>query len=435
LSHLIIETASALAPLLQPARYKGAHGGRGSGKSHFFGELAVEDALRFPGEFGEGLRLVGIREVQRTLKESAKHLIETKMQKFGLGEAQGFKVFKDVIETPGDGLMIFQGMKDHTAESIKSLEGFHRALCEEAQALSAKSIEMLRPTIRTPGSEMWFPWNPRSAKDPVDKMLRGPLKPKDAIVVQCNWSDNPWFPKELEQERQHSLKTDPDRYGHIWEGEYARVYEGAYYASHLEAAERDGRIGNTAIDPLLSKFAYWDIGGTSNKSDATTIWVCQFVGAELRVIDYYEAIGQEFSEHVGWLRRNGHGEAICKLPHDGKKHDTVHKVTPQSYLREAGFQVQVMPNLGAGAAIQRVEATRRVFPSIRFDRDKTQGGREALAWYHERRDAERNIGLGPEHDWASHGADAFGGMCIDFLNRVDESSWGKPIRRNLKGYA
>ena len=435
MSALIIETPSALAPLLEPSRYKGAHGGRGSGKSHFFGEMGAEDALRYPGDFGEGMRMACIREVQKSLKESAKHLIESKLRKFGLGEAQGFKVFKDVIETPGDGIIIFQGMKDHTAESIKSLEGFHRAWVEEAQALSAKSLELLRPTIRTPGSELWFSWNPRNPKDPVDKMLRGPQVPTDARVVQCNWRDNPWFPVELEQERQDALKNDPDRYGHIWEGEYARVYEGAYYASHLEAAEREGRIGNVAPDPLLSKRAYWDIGGTSNKSDATAIWICQFVGSELRVTDYYEAIGQEFSEHVGWLRRNGHADAICKLPHDGKKHDTVHKVTPQSYLREAGFNVEVMPNLGAGAAIQRIEAARRVFPSIRFNRDTTEGGREALAWYHERRDEDRRIGLGPEHDWSSHGADAFGGMCVDFLDRPAEGAWGKPLRRNFKGIA
>jgi len=375
-----------------------------------------------------------IREVQKSLKDSAKHLIETKLKKFGLGEAQGFKVFKDVIETPGDGLIIFQGMRDHTADSIKSLEGFHRAWVEEAQTLSGKSLELLRPTIRTAGSELWFSWNPRNPRDPVDKMLRGSHMPTDAIVVQCNWRDNPWFPNELEQERQDCQSTDPDRYGHIWEGEYARVYEGAYFASHLEAAERENRVGNQAPDPLISKRAYWDIGGTSRKSDATAIWVCQFIGNELRVLDYYEAVGQEFSEHVGWLRRNNHGDALCKLPHDGTKHDMVHKVTPQSYLRDAGFTVQVMPNVGSGAAIKRVETARRVFPSIRFDRDKTQGGRDALAWYHERRDDERGIGLGPEHDWSSHGADAFGGMCIDFLRRADDLKSSKPIRRNLKGY-
>src|ERR1700674_2580195 len=100
---LQIATAPVFKPLLQPARYKGAHGGRGSGKSHFFGELAVEDAMRFPGDTGEGLRMVCIREVQKDLSQSSKLLIEDKLVKFKLGEADGFKVFRDVIQTPKDG--------------------------------------------------------------------------------------------------------------------------------------------------------------------------------------------------------------------------------------------------------------------------------------------------------------------------------------------
>lgn len=433
MSKLIIETASVFAPLLEPARYKGAHGGRGSGKSHFFGELGVEDAMRYPGDFGEGLRMVCIREVQKSLKESAKRLIEDKLQKFGLGESQGFRVFKDVIETPKDGLIIFQGMKDHTADSIKSLEGFHRAWVEESQSLTQRSNDLLRPTIRAANSEIWYSWNPNRPTDPVDQMLRGPKQPTGAVVVKANWSDNPWFPKELEQERLDAQANDPDKYGHIWEGEYARVYEGAYYASHMEAALREGRVGFFPKEPLTQKRAYWDIGGTSGKSDATAIWVCQFIGGEVRVLDYYEAVGQEFSEHVGWLRAQGHDDAALKLPHDGRKHDTVYQTTPQSYLRDAGFKVDVLPNAGAGAALKRIEATRRALPAVRFNEATTEKGREALAWYHEKR-REDGYGLGPEHDWSSHGADAFGAMCVDFIaNGEGSTSWAKPVRRNLGG--
>lgn len=427
MSKLQIRTAEAFEPLLYPARYKGVWGGRGSGKSQFFGDLMVEDHL-----LHKGLRSVCIREVQKTLKESAKRILEDKIEKYGLA-SQGFKVFRDVIETPGDGIIIFQGMQDHTAESIKSLEGFGRAWIEEAQTLSERSLTLLRPTIRTEGSELWFSWNPRRPTDPVDAMLRGPVNPTGAKVVRANWSDNPWFPDVLEQERQDDLKNKPEQYGHIWEGEYARVFEGAYFASHLERAEQEGRIGNVGEDPLVQKRAYWDIGGTSNKSDATAIWIVQFIGSEVRVLDYYEAVGQPFSEHVHWLRSNGHERALCKLPHDGAKHDIVVKVTPQGYLREAGFTVEIMKNVGTGAATKRVEAARRILPSCRFDREKTQGGRDALGWYHEKKDEVRGIGLGPEHDWSSHGADAFGGMCIDFMDRIDEGSWSKPIRRNMKG--
>ena len=440
MSRLQIKTAAVFSPLLHPARYKGAHGGRGSGKSHFFSELAIEDALRWPGDAGEGLRLLSFREVQKSLKESAKFLLESKLQKFGLGEADGFKVFTDRIQTPGDGVIAFAGMQDHTADSVKSYEGFHRAWGEEAQTISSHSMRLLRPTIRWEdgqrglASELWFGWNPRHAKDAVDKFLRG-TPPDDAVVVKANWSDNPWFPKVLEQERQDALKNDPDQYGHIWEGEYARVYKGAYYATALEQAERDGRIDAISADPLLRKYAYWDIGGTSNKSDATAIWVCQFAGEQIRVVDHYEAVGQEFGEHVGWLHANDHSKAVMMLPHDGATHDKVQRVTPQSFLRDAGFITEVCKNIGTGAAMKRVAAARRVFPRVVFDREKTAHGREALGWYHEKQDEKRDMGLGPEHDWSSHSADAFGQMAVDVIDKPKSNArkWSSP-KRGIKGY-
>ena len=187
---LKIETAAVFLPLLEPARYKAAFGGRGSGKSHFFADLIIEDSLKH-----KGLRSVCIREVQKSLKDSAKRLIEDKLKEHGLGVADGFKVFREAIETPGDGIITFQGMQDHTAESIKSLEGFKRAWAEEAQTLSAQSLALLRPTIRAEESELWFSWNPRRKTDPVDQMLRSDTPPTGAAVVRANWSDNPWFPK------------------------------------------------------------------------------------------------------------------------------------------------------------------------------------------------------------------------------------------------
>ena len=423
MSSLQIRTAAVFEPLLHPARYKGAHGGRGSGKSQFFADLAIEDALRWPGEAGEGLRLLCFREIQKSLKESAKFLLESKLHKFGLGESDGFKIYTDRIATPGDGLIAFTGLQDHTADSIKSYEGFHRGFGEEAQSISQFSLQLLRPTIRWEdpqrglASELWFSWNPRNAKDAVDKFLRGANKPTDATVVEANWSHNPWFPKVLEQERQDALKNDPDSYNHIWEGGYTSILKGAYYAEALQKAESDGRIDVISADPLLRKYAYWDIGGTSGKSDATAIWIFQFVGEQIRVIDHYEAVGQEFGEHVGWLHANDHSKALMMLPHDGRKHDMVHRVTPESFLRDAGFQVEVCQNIGTGAAMKRVAAVRRIFPRLLFDREKTHGGREALGWYHEKQDEKRDMGLGPEHDWSSHSADAFGQMAVDVIDR------------------
>jgi phage terminase large subunit len=427
-NRLQIPTAAAFMPLLNPSRYKGAWGGRGSGKSRFFAGLLVEEHLRFQGH-----RSVCIREVQKSLKQSAKKLIEDTLQAYNLGEAQGFKVFREVIETPGDGLIIFQGMQDHTADSVKSLEGFDRAWVEEAQSLSDRSLSLLRPTIRAENSELWFSWNPSRPTDPIDQLLRGAVAPSGAAVVRANWSDNPWFPSVLEQERMDCLANQPERYGHIWEGEYSTVLEGAYYARHLTDAQLQGRIGFVPRDPLMKIYAFWDIGGTSSKSDATSIWIGQFVGPEVRILNYYEAVGQPFEAHVNWLRANGYEDCICVLPHDGRKHDQVYAVTPMGYLGEAGFAVEIVKNQGAGAALQRIDAARRLFPAMRFNETTTQGGRDALGWYHEKRDETRGIGLGPEHDFASHGADAFGLIAVFKAGMASQDDWGQPLRRGLKG--
>jgi phage terminase large subunit len=406
---LKIETSAVFLPLLEPTRYKAAFGGRGSGKSHFFADLIIEDSLKH-----KGLRSVCIREVQKSLKDSAKRLIEDKLKEHGLGVADGFKVFREAIETPGDGIITFQGMQDHTAESIKSLEGFKRAWAEEAQTLSARSLALLRPTIRAEASELWFSWNPRRKTDPVDLMLRSDTQPTGAAVVRANWSDNPWFPKVLEQERLDCLRDVPDQYDQIWEGGYATVTEGAYYARPIAIAKAEGRIGRVAADPLMTRRAFWDIGGTGAKADAAAIWIAQFIGREIRVIDYYEVSGQPLAAHVAWLRAKGFGDALCVLPHDGATNDRVFDVSYESALRDAGFAVEVVPNQGAGAAALRIEAARRHFPSIWFNEETTRPGLEALGWYHEKRDEMRHIGLGPEHDWSSHGADAFGLMCVAY---------------------
>lgn len=411
---LTIPTAPVFEPLLRPARYKGAWGGRGSGKSHNFADNLIDDCLREPGENGEGMRAVCIREVQKDLAQSSKLLVETKLKAHGIGEADGFRVYRDVIQTPRDGLIIFKGMNDYTADSIKSLEGFKRAWWEEAQTASAHSLNMLRPTLRAAGSELWFSWNPRKKSDPVDVMLRGPALPTDCVVVRANWRDNPWLTKELEQERLDCLRTQPDQYEHIWEGAYVTIASGAYFAKELAAVRAEGRIGRVTADPLMTVRLFFDIGGTGARADAVAIWAIQFVGREMRILYYYEAVGQPLATHVAWLREHGYGpgKAQVWLPHDGDSNDKVYDVSYASALREIGYQVEVIPNQGKGAAKARIEAVRRYLPACWFNEATTSGGVDALGWYHEKTDEQRNIGLGPEHDWSSHGADAFGLACV-----------------------
>lgn len=204
----------------------------------------------------------------------------------------------------------------------------------------------------------------------------------------------------------------PDDYAHVWDGDYVTVKSGAYYAQHLAAARKEGRIGFVPRDPLLEVRAYWDIGGTGARADATAIWLVQFVGREVRWLDHYEVVGQPLEAHVNWLRSRGYPVPTCVLPHDGANHEKVFAVSYESALKQAGFNVVVIPNQGRGAAAARIEALRRLLPSCRFNEATTTAGVDALGWYHEKRDDSRGIGLGPEHDWSSHSADAAGLVAV-----------------------
>ncbi len=258
-----------------------------------------------------GTRLVCIREVQRSLRESVKLLIEDKIQAMGVGAR--FNVLHDRIIAPGDGVLLFQGMKDHTAESVKSLEGFS-AYVEEAQTLTARSLELLRPTIRAKEggtASLWFSWNPRSATDPVDMLLRGPNPPPDSIVVRANWSDNPFFPPELEEERTYDERVNPLRYGHIWDGEYQPTVVGAIFNmadfnTYRRAREDQPEMKRivVAIDPA---------GSAETGANETGIIVCG-IGEDGRgyVLDDHTMIGtpQEWATRAVAAYRHHQADAI-----------------------------------------------------------------------------------------------------------------------------
>lgn len=212
--NLNIDTPPWAAPLLVPSRYKGVFGGRGSGKSHERAEALVEAHLMKPD-----LSSVCLREVQKSIKMSVKRLLEQKIQKFNLQNY--FDVQDQIIKRKnGSGVILFQGMQNHTADSIKSLEGFDISWFEEAQAASNRSITLLRPTIRKPGSELWFSWNPEFPTDPVDQLLRGDQPPPDSIAIEVNYYDNPWFPDVLKDEMEYDKSRDREKYEHVWCGKY-----------------------------------------------------------------------------------------------------------------------------------------------------------------------------------------------------------------------
>lgn len=421
-----IKTAEVFEPLLKASRYKGAYGGRGSGKSHFFAELLVEHCVLNPGT-----RAVCIREIQKSLKESAKRLIEDKIATLGVSGL--FRVQNEQIITPGGGVIVFMGMRDHTKESIKSLEGFNICWVEEAQTLSRGSLDMLRPTIRAENSEIWFSWNPRLKTDPVDMFLRGSEPPANAVVIRANHDANPWFPDVLEEERKEDLEKNPEGYGHTWDGEYVTALAGAYYTQQLRQARKDGRVSRVGPDPLIQKRAFWDIGGTGARADARAIWIAQFVGKEIRLLDYRETVGQPLEADIMWLHENEYSKALMVLPHDGATNDRVYNVSYESALRDAGFSVTVIPNQGKGAAMKRIEAARRIFANCWFNAPKVEEmGLLALGYYHQKIDEQRNAGLGPEHDWSSHCADAFGLMAVAYEKHLTDQSFKMPERKLIK---
>lgn len=214
---ITIQTARVFKPLLAKARYKGAWGGRAAAKSHFFAGLLIEENIC------DRQDSVCLREIQRSLEFSVKKLLETKIADMNAGSY--FDVQDRRILTKQGGVIIFEGLQNHTADSIKSLEGFKRAWVEEAQTLSQRSLDILRPTMRDPEAQIWASWNPDKESDPIDTLLRGDNPPPDSIVVKANYTDNPWLPEVVRVEAEYDRARDPDKFAHIWLGEYQRNSE------------------------------------------------------------------------------------------------------------------------------------------------------------------------------------------------------------------
>lgn len=249
---LQIQTPRVFLPLLAPARYKGARGGRGSGKSHFFAEQLVEEALY------EHIRCACVREVQNSIKDSVKQLLEDKIRKLGVESL--FKITENEIVGPNDSLFVFRGLRNHTVSSIKSLEGFNRMFGEEAQTFSQKSLDIATPTFRAPGAECRFAWNPDKRDAPIEKLFEDCEDDPDFILVHANYTDNPWFVgSPLQTDMERDRQRDPEKYAWVWLGAYqgrseAKVftnYRVQSFDSPPDAVFRFGADWGFAIDPTV----------------------------------------------------------------------------------------------------------------------------------------------------------------------------------------
>ena len=327
------EIAPAFVPLLKPARYKGAWGGRGSGKSHFFAQMLVVEACSRPGT-----RAVCVREVQRTLAQSSKRLIEDKIRELGVADL--FRITEREIETPGKGVILFEGMQSHNADSIKSLEGARIAWVEEAQTLSQRSIDLLRPTIRAEDSQLWFSWNPEKATDPVDALLRGDRLPPNATVCKVNWDANPWLPQVLRDELEYDRRRDPDKFAHVWGGDYQRNSEARVF--------KNWRIEDFDAQEswLLRQGADWGFS-----VDPSVLVQCAIVGRTLYVIHEAYQVGCE----VDYLP-----DLFRTVPEAERWPTTADSARPEtiSYMQRHGFPKMLAAVKGTKSLEEGIEFLR-----------------------------------------------------------------------------
>ena len=432
MTEVTIRLPEKLIPVFQGrADVRWSKGGRGSAKTRSFAKMIAAQGVRF-GQAGVKGQLLCARQYMNSLDDSSLEEVKRAIEDEPFLSAYYEVGEKYVRSRDGNIWFSFAGL-DRSIASIKSKGRILICWVDEAEPVTDNAWSILIPTLREENedwnAELWVTWNPARKNAAVESRFANSTDP---LVKGCvlNWRDNPRFPAKLERDRQRDLSDRPEQYDHIWEGGFKEIMVGAYFAKHLARCKEEGRIGHVMRDELMTLRAYWDIGGTGAKADACAIWIAQFIGTEIRVLDYYEQVGQPLASHVQWLRDAGYAKAQNVLPHDGANHDKVFNVTYESELKKAGFEVKVVPNMGAGAAMQRIEAVRRIFPSVYFNKDTTEPGREALGYYHEKRDEQRNIGLGPSHDWSSHGADAFGLLAVDYLN-TDRGPKKKPVRLNF----
>lgn len=403
MSTLTVEVPRAFKPLLGCKRYKGAYGGRGGAKSHFFAEQMVLRCYR------QITRAVGIREVQLSIRDSVRQLLADKIQKLGLGGY--FEILDSEIRGHNGSNIVFRGMQSFNAETIKSLEGYDVAWVEEAQTLSQRSLDLLRPTIRKNDSEIWFGWNPRYRTDPVDMFFRK-TPPAEAASVFVNWRDNPWFPQVLRKDMEHDKATDPDLAEHVWEGGY-EIGHGSILARWIDRAERTGRINDdVAFDPDGPGV---EISSDIGFRDTATWWFWQRRVGGAAVLDHDKDSGLEAADWIDRLEKRlterGYKLGRIWLPHDAKAKTfaTKHSAVEQ-FLRAFGHdRVGVVP---ISSTSDRINAARTFVKSCEFHETNCEKGLEALrAWEYEWNPDTLTFSREPLHNWASHDGDGFSYGC------------------------
>jgi phage terminase large subunit len=424
MSQLDIEFPEKLGFLFEPHRYKVARGGRGSGKSWSFARAILIHCMQ------KTTRVLCTREVQKSIQQSVHQLLSDQIEALGL--QSHFEILQTEIRGPNGSCIYFSGLSDVTATSLKSFEGVDICWCEEAQTISDKSWKTLIPTIRKEGSEIWVTYNPELETDPThDRFVTNP--PPDCVSVLMNWSDNPWFPAVLDQERQHAQATmRPEDYNHVWEGMCKPAVEGAIYFEAMSQTVQAGRIRDVPHDGSLKTHVIFDLG----MADSMTLILAQKVASEVRIIHYIEGTQRILADYSAELRALRLDDQPMNwgnvyLPHDGfhTRHQT--GKDDATVLRGLGWNVQPVPQAHVNTGIDRA---REVFPRVYFHKDRAARLIECLKRYRWNISQKTGEGVTPLHDQYSHGADAFRYLSL-VADQLSNDEWGGSLNYKTMGYA
>lgn len=395
---------------VKPARYRVAYGGRGSTKSWTFSQMLIIKSME------RKRRILCARELQKSIKDSSHKLLIDTIERMGV--QREFEIGEAFIRHKATGSdFIFKGLK-HNADEIKSTEGIDICWVEEAHRISAKSMGLLIPTIRKDDSEIWFSFNPEDEDDEVYQRFVINTPPARSMILHINWDDNPWFSKELEEERAYDRENKPKEYKHIWEGKIKAALEGAYYAEELAKIRENNQITSVPYDPGHEVHTWWDIG----ISDYTSIWFVQYIGREVRIIDFYEMNGKGTDFYVKMLKEKDYNYGIHNLPHDANYQQftldgrSIYDQFGEMY-KGAEFKAHKRThNVNAD-----IHASRTFIPRCVFDKESCEDGLKALKSYHKKWNEDKNkFEDNPYHDWSSHAADAFRYLAVGYRDYMGE---------------
>lgn len=386
---LQIQIPEKLDFLFEKARYKVAYGGRGASKSWAFARALLLRGWQSP------IRVLCARELQNSIKESVHTVLSDQIKSLGLDD---FYTTQHAVILGRNGTTFnFEGLRYNT-DKIKSYEGTDICWVEEANKVSKTSWEVLIPTIRNPGSEIWISFNPELETDETyRRFVKDP--PPNSIVRKVNWRDNPWFPDVLRQEMEYLKARDDDAYLNIWEGNCRVTLEGAIYANELREATREGRICKVPYDERVPVHTFWDLG----YSDCNSIWFAQKVSQEYHVIDFYQNRLQKLPHYVKVIQSKPYAYGTDYLPHDAE-HEGLGAESIAKQLRGYNRTVvtlQRIPKIQLG-----INAVRTLFNRLWFDEEATSEGLQALRHYKYDVDEYGNWSKDPLHDENSHAADA-----------------------------